>query len=182
MNESRRRAQAGYTLVEVLVATTIGTLVMGALTSVIVTTVLSTNVATSRVDASNQVRSFQLTAHDDMALSNVPQPSGCGGAPSSPCTTQPIVLQGTRMSNQDAGTASAYGVSYIWDPAAHVIVRQVAGGPQRIVATNVTSFSWYVDSTDAHAAVVVSLTVTFDTYNETFSLFQSLRFYPRVTS
>lgn len=182
MIESRRRAQAGYTLVEVLVATTIGALVMGALTSVILTTALSTNVATSRVDAANQVRSFQLTAHDDMALSTVPQPSGCGSAQSSPCTTEAIVLQGSRMSNQAAGTASPYAVSYTWDPANKVIVRQVTGGPSRTVATNVSSFSWYVDSTDGHPAVVVNLTVTFDSYNNAFSQSQSLRFYPQVTS
>lgn len=182
MKESRRRAQAGYTLIEMLVATTIGALVMGALTSVIVTTAESTNVATSRVDAANQVRSFQLTAHDDMALSGVPQPTGCGTAPSNPCTTQAIVLQGSRMSNQAAGTPSAYAVSYTWDPVAKVIVRQVVGGPRRTVSTDVSSFSWYVDSTDGHPAVVVTLTVTFNSYNNTFSESQSLRFYPRVTS
>jgi len=180
MNEARRRSQAGYTLVELMVATSIGVLVMGALTSVILTTVVSTNVATSRVDAANQVRGLQLTAYDDMALSLIPTPAGCG-TPSSPCTTQPIVLQGSRMSNQAVGTASAYTVSYAWSPAAHTIVRQVSGGASRTVAADVTRFSWYVDTSQMHPAVVISLTVTIDTYNSQYAQSQSMRFYPRVT-
>ena len=72
MSASRRRRQAGYTLVELIIAMAIGAMVLGALTSIVVTTALSTNLATSRVDASNQVRNFQLTAYDDLALSNLP--------------------------------------------------------------------------------------------------------------
>lgn len=175
-----RRGQAGYTLVELIVATAIGALVLGALTSVVLTTALSTNVATSRVEASNQIRSFQLTAFDDMALSRIPSPSGCG-TQATPCTTQAIVLSGSRMANQPAGAATPYSVSYAWDPSRHVVSRQVSGGPGRTVATDVTSFSWYVDGTAAHAAVVVSLTVTIATYNSTYRESQTLRFSPRVT-
>jgi prepilin-type N-terminal cleavage/methylation domain-containing protein len=180
MTDARRRSQAGYTLIELMVATSIGVFVMGALTSVILTTVLSTNVATSRVDAANQVRNLQLTAYDDMALSLVPTPAGCG-TPASPCTTQPIVLQGSRMSNQSAGTATPYTVSYTWSAAVHTIVRQVSGGASRTIATDVTSFSWYLDTSQAHHAVVIRLTVTIDTYNSQYAQSQSMRFYPRVT-
>ena len=176
MRADRRRAQAGYTLVELIIATAIGAIVMGALTSVILTTVLATNVATSRVDASNQVRSFQLTAYDDMALSTIPAPpTGCG-VQASPCTTQDMVLQGRRMANQ-GGLVQSYRVTYAWDATNHVVRRNVAGGPGRTVATNVSSYAWYVDSSGAHPTIVVSLTVTFDRYAAS----QSMRFYPRVT-
>ena len=178
MTPRRHRYQAGYTLVEVIIATAIGALVLGAVTSIVLTTAISTNVATSRVDASNQVRSLQLTAYDDIALSSVPAPSACG-APATPCTTQPMVLQGGRMPNQVSGSPSQYTVTYTWDPTQHVVVRQVSGGPSRIVATNVTSYSWYVDP-GAHATVVIVLTVTYDAYNARYSESQALRFYPRV--
>jgi prepilin-type N-terminal cleavage/methylation domain-containing protein len=181
MTAKSRRSQAGFTLVELLVATAIGTLVMGALTSIILTTALSTNVATSRIDASNQVRSFQLTAYDDVALSAIPSPSGCG-TEANPCTTQAIDLQGIRMPNVDTGVAAPYSVSYIWDPTTHTVSRQVGGGPDRTVATGVTSFAWYIDGGGAHPVIVVSLTVTIATYNASYSESQTLRFYPRVTA
>jgi prepilin-type N-terminal cleavage/methylation domain-containing protein len=180
MTAPQKRGQAGYTLVELIVATAIGTMVLGALTSILLTTALSTNVATSRVEASNQVRNFQLTAYDDMALSQIPSPSGCG-TQADPCTSQAIVLNGSRMTNELAGVAATYGVSYTWDPATGAVTRQVTGGASRVVATNVTSYSWYVDSTEAHPAIVVSLTVTFASYNSSYSESQTLRFSPRVS-
>ena len=71
---ARRRRQAGYTLIELIIASAIGLMVMGALTSVFVTMALGANTATSRVEASSQIRNFQLTAYDDFALSR-PAPS-----------------------------------------------------------------------------------------------------------
>ena len=179
MKRQRWNSQAGYTLIEVLVATAIGAIVLGAVTSIVLTTAISTNVATTRVDTSAQVRSFQLTAYDDMALSSAPVPSGCGAA-ANPCTTQPLILQGSRVPNQVSGSPSAYAVTYTWDSVQNVVVRQVSGGPSRTVATNVTRYSWYVDSSAAHPSIVINLTVTMVTYNSSYSQSQSLRFYPRV--
>jgi prepilin-type N-terminal cleavage/methylation domain-containing protein len=179
MKAKRRNSQAGYTLVELLVATALGAIVLGAITSILLTTALSANVATSRIDASSQVRTFQLTAYDDLALSAVPIPVGCGSQ-SNPCTTQPMVLQGMRVPNLDSGAATPYSVTYTWDPARGVVTRQVAGGGSRTIATNVTSFSWFVDPSGAHASVVINLTVTVITYNASYSESQSLRFYPRI--
>ena len=159
MSTSRRRRQAGYTLVELIVATAIGTLVLGALTSIVLTTALTTNVATSRIDASGQIRTFQLTAYDDMTLSNVPAPTGCG-TQANPCTSQPMVLQGQRMPNVATPTPPAqYIVTYTWDPAQQIVTRQ-AGGAGRTVAQDVSVYSWYIDGNGAHPAVVVSMTVT----------------------
>ena len=180
MKADRRRSQAGFTLVEMLVATAIGAIVLGAVTSIVVTTVISANVATSRVDATTQVRNFQLNAYDDMTRSTLPAPSGCGTAVS-PCTTQPLVLAGSRMP-AGGGTPSPYTVIYTWDPSQDVVVRQVSGGLSRTIASGVTSYSWYIDSAATHPTIVVSLTITVNTYNASYNESQSFRFYPRVSS
>ena len=178
--KARHRGQAGYTLIELMIATAIGLVVMGALTSIFITTVLSANAATGRVEASSQIRSFQLTAHDDFALSNPPTPVGCGTA-GNPCTTQPMVLSGYRMPNQAGGTAALFTVSYAWNATQHSISRTI-GASGQVAAGNVTAFSWYVDSSGDHPVVVVAMTVTVASYNTSYSESQTLLFYPRVTA
>jgi prepilin-type N-terminal cleavage/methylation domain-containing protein len=177
---ARRRQQAGYTLIELIIASAIGLMVMGALTSVVLTTVLAANTATSRVEASAQVRNFQLTAYDDFALASPPVVSGCG-SPASPCTTEIMVLRGSRMPNQNAGVATPYVVTYAWDSNLHEVIRSV-GGTSRVIATGVRAYSWYVDSSGDHPSVVVNMTVTVGFYNASYSESQTLRFYPRVTA
>jgi prepilin-type N-terminal cleavage/methylation domain-containing protein len=163
------RSQNGYTLVEVVIACAIGAILMVGLTSVVLTSVRAANTATSRVEASAQLRSFQFFAADDFALSSVPSASGC------PCTTQPIVLKGLRASNAATPVASAYTVSYTWD-GTQFVNRQITGNPSQHAATGVTAFSWYVDTSAARATVVVSLTITVGSYQES----QTLRFLPQV--
>ncbi len=61
----RRNSQAGFTLIELVIATAIGLVVMSALTSVVLTTVIADNTAIAHVEASSQVRNFQFNAYDD---------------------------------------------------------------------------------------------------------------------
>src|SRR6267143_1037220 len=75
---ARHRRQAGFTLIEVVIASALGLMVMGALTSVVLTTVLSDNIASARVQASAQVRNLQFASYDDFVHARAPVPSGCG--------------------------------------------------------------------------------------------------------
>ena len=169
----RHRSQAGYTLIELVIATALGVVVMGALTSVVLTGVVAANSATSRVEASAQIRNFELTAYDDFALSHAPAPSGCSYL--SPCTTQSLVLKGvTQPSGLSAPPTRT--VSYVWDAGQQAVTRQAPAG-NRTVARNVTRFGWYVED----RTVVVRLTVKVSFYNTSNAQSQTLRFYPRLT-
>jgi hypothetical protein len=130
--------------------------------------------ATSRIEASGQIRNFQFKAYDDFALSNLPIPSGCPGTSVSPCTT-PIVLLGVQASNAANPAISAYQVTYTWD-GSNLLLRQVNGNPAVEAATGVTAFSWYLDGSGSHQTVVVTISVTVQSYTET----QTFRFFPRV--
>jgi prepilin-type N-terminal cleavage/methylation domain-containing protein len=181
---ARRQRQAGFTLIELIIATAIGVLVMGALTSVVLTTVLAANTANGRIEASSQVRSFEFTAYDDMAFAQPPAPQGCG-APGTPCTTQVMILQGCLQPTDARDAGVVHTVRYAWDSAAQVVRRYSAtssGVVARVIASNVKMFSWYLDTGAHPTSVVVSMTVTVAAYNTTYSESQTLRFYPRITS
>jgi prepilin-type N-terminal cleavage/methylation domain-containing protein len=177
---ARRQRQAGFTLIELIIATTIGLFVLSALTSVVLTTSQAANTATVRIQASEQVRNFQFTAYDDFALARAPVPNGCGTV-SNPCTTQGMDLFGSQAPNQNGGLAPGYAVRYTWDPTGKTVTRE-ASGSSRIAASNVTAFSWYIDNSGAWPSVVVSLTVTIATYNSVYSESQTFLFYPRITA
>lgn len=148
------KSQSGYTLVELIITVALGALLMSALTSVIFTATQGTNIAMSRVEASSQIRNFQQFAYDDFAQSNIWGLSGCTKA--SPCNS-PI---------------SVGPVSYTWDQSTNFLDRATSQVTSH-AATNVTAFSWYVDS---NSTVVVSITVTVQDYRES----QVFRFYPRL--
>ena len=177
---ARRKRQAGFTLIELIIATALGLLVLGALTSVVVTTMMADNTASGRIEASSQVRNFQYTAYDDFALARPPAPAGCG-TPTTRCTTQDLVLTGTHPPNPSDGLPVSYTVRYAWDPSRQVVTRY-AGTTSRVAASNVTGYSWYVDRSGLYPTVVVSITVTIPSYNATYSDSQTLRFYPRITA
>ena len=170
------RSQGGFTLVEVIIASAIGLIVLTALTSVTFTAWRGTTIASSRIEASSQIRNFQLRAYDDFARSSLP-----GGA--CPCTTDPITLVGQQVSNSVSPTPSpSYTVTYTWD-GVQFLDRQVAGSSPTHLATNVTAFSWHVNG----RSVVVSITVTvpLPQANPTalsYSESQTLLFYPRMDS
>jgi prepilin-type N-terminal cleavage/methylation domain-containing protein len=177
---ARRRRQGGFTLIELIIATALGLVVLGALTSVVLTMMMADNTASGRVEASSQVRNFQFAAYDDFVLARPPTTSSGCGTPSNRCTTQDLVLSGSRAPNPTDGLPVSYTIRYVWDPSKKVVTRY-AGTTSRVTASNVTAYSWYVDRT-ATPTVVVSLTVTIPSYNATYSESQTLRFYPRITA
>ena len=162
------RSQGGYTLVELVIASAIGLFVMTGLTSVVLTTWRAGTVATSRVEASGQVRSFQANAYEDFALSSVPTLTGCATAAPPPCT---IALSGLQVSAPLV--PAIYAVTYRWDGAN---VDRLVGGSSKHAATNVTAFSASIAGTGQHQTVVVTMTVTVQSYQET----QTFLFYPRL--
>ena len=168
-------SQNGYTLIELIIATSIGAVLLVGLSSIILTSVRAGTTASSRVQASGQIRSFEFFAGDDFARSSVPITSECG-TPDNPCTTQPIVLAGTQVSNSTRPVPAAYAVSYTWGQSGF-IDRQVGVNPSQHAAGDVSSFSWYVEGSSPNQSVVVNLTVTVSGYSES----QTLRFYPRIS-
>jgi prepilin-type N-terminal cleavage/methylation domain-containing protein len=162
--------QGGYTLVEVIIAAALGALLMSAVTSMMLTSWRAAMIASSRVEASGQIRNFEYFAYDDFARSAAPSNTGCDQ--SAPCTTQPLVLSGNQVSNSTPVPAS-FQVSYTWDGSSF-LDRAVSGtGATEHAATDVSAFSWYVDT---NATVVVSLTITVQSYSES----QTFRFDPRM--
>lgn len=169
---SYARSQGGYTLIEVVIASAIGAILMSALTSVILTSVGAANVATSRVEASSQIRNFEFFAYDDFARSPMPSPNGCvGGPPPTQCT---IALAGFQASNSPTPVTAPYPVTYSWDVTTGFLDRVVGTNPAIHAATNVIAFSYSDDAPTR--TVVVSLTVKVQSYTE----YQTFRFYPRV--
>jgi prepilin-type N-terminal cleavage/methylation domain-containing protein len=167
------RSQEGFTLVELLVASAIGVIVMTGLTSVVLTSWRAGSIATGRILASSQIRNFEFAAQDDFALSALPTPSGCAATIGSPCTTQVIALQGSRASNAAPPSINPYSVSYTWDGTG-LVFRQVGANSPVEAATNVSAFSWYIDGSSQ--TVVVTMSVTVQSYTQT----QTFRFHTEV--
>ena len=167
------KSQGGYTLVELIVASAIGLMVMTGLTSVVLTTWRASTIATSRIEASGQIRNFEFFAYDDFAHSDVSSLGAC--TKQVPCTTQPIVLTGTQVNNSGQ-PVPGYMVSYTWD-GSNFFDRQIAGAGAAVhAATGVSSLSWYLDGSTPNQTVVVTISITVQAYTET----QTMRFYPRV--
>jgi prepilin-type N-terminal cleavage/methylation domain-containing protein len=164
------KSQDGYTLVEVIIASALGLLLMSALTSVVLTSWRGATIATSRVEASGQIRNFEFFAYDDFARSSAPIGSGC--VQSAPCTTHPLVLNGYQVSNSTSIPAP-FQVTYTWDGATFLDRAVTTTGATGHAATDVSAFSWYVNT---DGSVVVNLTVTVQAYSQS----QTFRFDPKV--
>lgn len=149
---ARRRGQGGFTLVELIITLALASLLMTALVSVMLTTFRASSIASSRVDASSQIRNFELFAYDDITTVSVSSINPCASSCTTPLTVGPV--------------------TYSWNSSTNFLDR-VTSQSSRHVASNVTAFAWHVDP---NATVVVSLTVTFQNYAES----QTFRFYPRL--
>jgi prepilin-type N-terminal cleavage/methylation domain-containing protein len=170
------KSQGGYTLVEVIVASAIGLMIMTGLTSVVLTSTRAGAIATSRIEASAQVRNFQFDANGDFALSGVPTIISCAPGDPSPCS---ITLTGQQASNSVTPVASSYQVTYTWDGSN--IDRQVGSNPPTHIATGVKAFSAVLSGTAPYQTVIVTMTVqVLFSSSQTYAETQALRFYPRV--
>jgi prepilin-type N-terminal cleavage/methylation domain-containing protein len=167
------RSQGGYTLVEVIITMALGVMLMTGLTSVVFTATRAAGFASSRVEASAEIRNFENFAYEDFAASANPILGTCG-TPSNPCTTQPLVMSGTRATSSSPPVGTSFTVTYTWDGSG-VLVRQQDAYPSTEMGTDVTAFSWYVDTTSPFPTVVVGMSVTVQAYTES----QTFRFYPR---
>jgi prepilin-type N-terminal cleavage/methylation domain-containing protein len=174
----RDRAQAGFTLVELMVATAIGLIVMSGLTSVVLTTYRASQTASNRVEAAGEIRTFEQTAYGDFATSSLPVPPGGCGSSASPCTHDPIQLQGCKMTNSITPSPQPRTVTYAWPLGSNSVDRRVGGVTLNPAASSVIAFSWYLDGTSPNQTVVVALTVQMGTVTQS----QTMRFHPRVRS
>lgn len=176
--QRRTNHQGGFTLIELMIATAIGLVVLTGLTSVVFTTYRANQIATSRVEASGQIRNFEETAYDDFALSSLPPtPGGCGTS-AQPCTQDSIQLKGCGMTNSATPSLQSRTIAYAWNKGTQSIDRSLNAVPVNSVASGVTNFAWYIDGVAPSQSVVVTMTVTITTYSQT----QTLRFHPRVVS
>lgn len=163
------RSQSGYTLIEVIIASAIGALLMVGLSSVILTSVRAIDTAGSRVEASSQIRSFEYFANDDFARSGIPQ--ACAAPPAGSC----LSLTGLQASNSSSPAITLRTVTYVWD-GSDFLDRQVDTGPPEHVASGVTWFSWSLAGGSSRQTAVIQMTVTVGSYAET----QTLQFYPQA--
>jgi prepilin-type N-terminal cleavage/methylation domain-containing protein len=174
----RHRMQGGFTLIELLVASVIGLIIMTGLTSVVLTTYRASQTASNRVEAAGEIRSFEQTAYGDFAASSLPVPPvGCGSS-SSPCSHDPIQLQGCMMTNSITPSPQPRLVTYTWPLGSTAVDRTIGGGSSNPAASGVTGFSWYLDGTSPNQSVVLALTVQIGALTQS----QTMRFHPRVRS
>ena len=173
----RHNGQAGFTLIELLVATTIGVVLLTALGSVVLTTYRADQTAIARTEVAGEIRNFQQNAYDDFASSFAPStPAECGTA-AQPCTDSQITLVGCMPSTSYSVPSAKRTVNYQWSSVTTSVVRQV-GAASVPAASNVTAFSWYVDTTNGGPTVVVSMTVQIQAISQS----QTMQFYPRAVS
>lgn len=179
-----RNAQAGFTLIELIIATAIGLVVMTGLTSLVFTAYRADRQATTRVEVAGQIRTFEQSAFRDFSMSSLPQAPPTCGTQAAPCTQDPIQLSGCSISSIDGGATyqwQSHRVAYTWHNTTQVVTRDVGSGVTFPAASDVSAFSWYVDGTSPNQSVVVTIAVTVNwAQNSPYTQSQVLKFYPRV--
>jgi len=163
---SGRKRQSGFTLVELLVASSLGVIVMGSLVSVLWVTFRANDTWDPQLQSSAEVRNFQLAFYQDAAQaddsaalgSNL---AGClNPAPNAACTKQPINISYSLYSSSTVSAPEF--VTYCWTGSTDQKVLRIAsdtsvgptGGTQTtcsggagwtVVARSVSSWTWYYD-------------------------------------
>lgn len=167
-----RRSQAGFTLVEMMIASAMGAIVMGALSSVVWLATSSNASVDPRLQASGQVRNLQTALNADLTSARPAPLADSGCTQSVPCTTFPIQVRGPIVPAR-TGLAQpdpvAHYVTYCYIPAGSVVERFAgtltacpgAAGSGQAVARRLSSFSWYYTGT----SVVVSVSATVGSYS-----------------
>ena len=179
-----KNTQSGFTLIELIIATAIGLVVMTGLTSIMFTAYRADRQATSRVEAAGQIRTFEQSAFRDFALSSVPPAPPTCGTQATPCTQAPIQLTGCSITSNDGGAThvwQSHKVTYTWNSTTQVVTRDVGSGVTFPAGSDVSAFSWYIAGTSPNQSVVVTITVTvFWAQGSPYSQSQVLRFRPQV--
>ena len=181
---SPKNRQAGFTLIELIIATAIGLVVMAGLTSIMFTAYRADRQATSRVEAAGQIRTFEQSASRDFALSSMPPAPPTCGTQATPCSQDPIQLSGCSITSNDGGAThvwQSHKVTYTWSNTTQVVTRDVGSGVTFPAASDVTAFTWFLDGTSPNQSVVVTIAVTVNwAQNSPYTQSQVLRFFPQV--
>jgi len=179
-----KNAQAGFTLIELIIATAIGLVVLTGLFSVMFTAYRADRQATTRVEVAGQIRTFEQSAFRDFELSALPPAPPTCGTKATPCTQAPIQLSGCSITSTDGGAThvwQSHKVTYTWNSTTQVVTRDVGAGVTLPAASDVSAFSWYVDGTTPNQTVVVTIGVTLNwAQSSPYTQSQVLRFHPQV--
>jgi type II secretory pathway pseudopilin PulG len=176
---ARKSAQRGYTLVELIIASGLAAFVLTALTSVIFVSTQANKTWSPRLQATGELRHFQQSFYEDMALGSVPSIS----VSTNPClvpvpaATPPITIDG-QLYKGSPPVAQSYQAVYCYSPTSRTVQRYIGGVPT-VVARNVTKFAWRIDLADGSPVVVIDITTTDNSVPSQYSTTQQLRYYPR---
>jgi hypothetical protein len=161
-------------MVEFILAAGISALLAAAMVQVLFTVYGANHTSDSRLQASAQIRNFQLAFHDDLVL------AASLTACANPCTT--LTISGNRL-NQNATSPCAFSVTYTFtapsgtNPYVPGKVTRTVSGRSIDVARNVPSLTFYV-ATDNTVTGNITVQDSSRSYSET----QSLLFHPRPTA
>jgi hypothetical protein len=166
----------------VIIASGMATFLAASLAGVVFVASSANTTWTPRLQASGQVRSFQQTFADDVALGALPSfttTNPCPDVSPAPAPSDPIILRGLSQTNPSPPPVAlaATQVAYWFDPASQLVQRCVAGKGSGVVARNVTAFAWRIDRTNG-SAVVITITTTDAGVPPRYTETQTLRFVP----
>jgi len=173
--------QGGYTLPEVILAAGLATFIAAALTSVVFVASSANTTWNPRLQASGQIRGFQQSFTDDVAMAGMPSfaSAPCPGVSPAPAPSAPIVLRGVTFNPSPSPTLAPIQAAYWYDRTNKVVVRCSGGNGPAVVARYVTAFQPILDRTGN--TIIITITAQ-DAGSGQYSQTQTMRFYPRRDS